>query len=305
MLILIAGISGTMGQLLAHEALKRGHKLRGLGRSKSKLPENIQNDARIEFVETASYFDDDVLEQACRGCDAVICAYGVVPTLQLEGQLFLLRAAERAGVDKFVSASWNADYRKLQLGDMETYDPYMCFRAQAQLESAINPLYLFVGAFAETLFQSYHPDTVNVSWWLNERREVHTWGTGDELLTVTPMRDSAAYTICLLEREDAAEGGDWLLYSFQCSIRQAAVIFEKATGQPKEIVIKGSIGDLEKMEAKERANGSKLNYWEYMISTYWVNLLSGKFEWGADSQNDEFPDECRTSLESWFIANVK
>jgi hypothetical protein len=302
MLILIAGITGTMGRLLTHEALERGHRVRGLGRSKAKLPEHMKSDYRIEFVETASYFDDDILVQACMGCDAVICAYGIVPQLQLEGQLFLLRAAEKANIKKFVTACWNGDYRRLKLGDMESYDPLMCLRAQTPLETTIKPIYIFIGVFAETMFARYHPEAVETAWWLSDRREVITWGTGDEQLTITPMRDSAAYTIHLLEREYAENGGDWYLYSWRTSFREASRVFTKVTGKPKEVKIEGSLDDLVALEAEQRAKGSKLNYWTYLGLTYFKNLLTGRLEGATDERNSEFPDECRTSMESWFAA---
>jgi hypothetical protein len=54
---------------------------------------------RLEmFVESNNYYDTSALEQACQGVDAVICAYGGLPELALDGQLLLLRACERAGI---------------------------------------------------------------------------------------------------------------------------------------------------------------------------------------------------------------
>lgn len=305
MLVLIAGITGTMGVLLTGEALKRGHKIRGITRSKSKVPEALQNSSRIEILETPNYFDEDALEKACAGCDAIICAYPIVPRMQLEAQLFLLRAAERAGVKKFVAATWNGDFRRLQLGDMESYDPLICLRTQAALQTTIKPNYVFIGVFAETMFARYHPDSVEETWWMHDRKEVKTWGTGDEPLTVTPQRDAAAYTIHLIERDDAAQGGDWYLYSWRCSLREAAKVFVRATGLPKEIAIQGPVEDLVAMEKDRRAKGSKLNYWEYLGLTYWVNLLTNKLEGAEDDRNEEFPEDCRTDMGEWFVGLSK
>lgn len=97
MLILIAGITGNIGQKAAQAGLERGHQIRGLGRSPDKLDPEIH--ARLEsFVESKAYHDVSALDQACQGVDAVICAYGGMPELALDGQLLLLRAAERAGI---------------------------------------------------------------------------------------------------------------------------------------------------------------------------------------------------------------
>jgi uncharacterized protein YbjT (DUF2867 family) len=43
MLILIAGITGNIGQKLAIEAETRGHAVRGLGRNRNKLSRNVDD----------------------------------------------------------------------------------------------------------------------------------------------------------------------------------------------------------------------------------------------------------------------
>lgn len=97
MLILIAGITGNIGQKSARAGVERGHQIRGLGRSPEKLDRTIHS--KLEsFVQSKNYDDIDALEQAVQGVDAVICAYGGVPELALDGQLLLLRAADRAGI---------------------------------------------------------------------------------------------------------------------------------------------------------------------------------------------------------------
>lgn len=75
MLILIAGITGSMGTLLTYESLKRGHTMRGLGRDASRLSSDLKD--KIEFVEYKNYHDEEALDRACLGCDAVICAYAM------------------------------------------------------------------------------------------------------------------------------------------------------------------------------------------------------------------------------------
>lgn len=97
MLILIAGITGNVGKQAARAGLERGHQIRGLGRSPGKLDPALR--AGLEsFVESKTYYDIAALDEAVKGVDAVICAYGGMPELALDGQLLLLRAAERAGI---------------------------------------------------------------------------------------------------------------------------------------------------------------------------------------------------------------
>ncbi|KAL1960621.1 hypothetical protein VTO42DRAFT_7200 [Malbranchea cinnamomea] len=102
MLILIAGITGMVGQPCARAALARGHRVRGIGRNPNKLPAAIRD--RLEgFVTSSGIYDRAALEEATAGVDAVVCAYSFEPEIVLEGQLLLLRAAERAGVKVWTS----------------------------------------------------------------------------------------------------------------------------------------------------------------------------------------------------------
>ena len=64
--ILILGISGTTGKLVAAEAIKRGHKVVGIARN----PEKISIEG-AELVKGTPY-DSDTVQKAIAGCDAVI-----------------------------------------------------------------------------------------------------------------------------------------------------------------------------------------------------------------------------------------
>lgn len=107
MLILIPGVTGNLGQHLARAALDRDHQVRGLGRSPNKIDSTLQS--KLEsFVSMASYYDVQAIDTACHKVDAIVVAYSGKPELQLEGQLILLRAAERAGIEVYVTPLiWN------------------------------------------------------------------------------------------------------------------------------------------------------------------------------------------------------
>lgn len=302
MLILIAGITGSMGTLLTYESLKRGHTMRGLGRDASRLSSDLKD--KIEFVEYKNYHDEEALDRACLGCDAVICAYAMQSELQLEGQLFLLRAADRAGVKKFVADSWNGDYRTMSLGFQESYDPYIAFRAQSQLESKIKPIYMLTGCFAEVLLGTYHTNLESNPWKL-EKGELRIWGTGNETMAASPMPDAAGWTIRVLEREDAEEGGDWFVYSFRTSYRELAKVYGDVTGNHIEIITEGSLEELSKVERRERAAGDKTQFWEYLGWTYLKNMLGGVFDSATDEHNAEFPPESRTSIEDFVKQQLR
>lgn len=141
MLVLVAGATGNIGKHLIDSVADRGHQVRALGRNPSKLPQEKLK--RLEsFVSSKAYYDVDALDYACTGVDAVIIAYGPLPELQLEGQLMLIRATERAGVTRVIAASWTYDWSNMPLGLHESLDPYISLRNQVELSSTIKPIYI-------------------------------------------------------------------------------------------------------------------------------------------------------------------
>jgi putative NADH-flavin reductase len=76
MKILILGISGRTGKLVATEALKRGHKVMGIARDKSKVA--------VEGAEITSGtpYDYETVKKAIEGCDAVVSTLSSFPASQ-------------------------------------------------------------------------------------------------------------------------------------------------------------------------------------------------------------------------------
>lgn len=86
-----------VGQPCAEYAISKGHQVRGMGRDPAKVPASLRE--KLEgFVTSSGIYDIPALDKAVSGVDAIVCAYGFSPEVVLEGQLLLLRAAERAGV---------------------------------------------------------------------------------------------------------------------------------------------------------------------------------------------------------------
>jgi putative NADH-flavin reductase len=76
MRILILGITGRTGTLVAAEAIKRGHKIVGIARDKSKVKIN-----EAEIIEGTPY-DYETVAKAIIGCDSVISTLNIFPQTQ-------------------------------------------------------------------------------------------------------------------------------------------------------------------------------------------------------------------------------
>ncbi|KAH6669671.1 hypothetical protein F5X68DRAFT_249101 [Plectosphaerella plurivora] len=245
MLVLITGISGNLGQRLASAALARGLQVRGLGRN----PDNVSSEVREKlesFVKTEHYYDIPALDRAVTGVDAIISAYSPDPILDLDANLLLLRAAERAGVKVFVASSWNQDWSKNKYGDMEFYDSHIAFEHQAAMTSTIKPVYFITGMFAELLLTSFGPGNLKL---VDGHGEMSYYGNGNTVkIPWSTTDDIAAWTIETLINGEGVQDGKGGIFRFcsgQTTIEELAALYEKITGAKVDIIRRGSLEDLE------------------------------------------------------------
>jgi putative NADH-flavin reductase len=73
MKILILGITGRTGSLVAEEALKRGHKVVGIARDKNRVKVT-----GAEIIEGTPY-DYETVKKAIEGCESVISTLNIFP----------------------------------------------------------------------------------------------------------------------------------------------------------------------------------------------------------------------------------
>jgi putative NADH-flavin reductase len=76
MKLLILGITGRTGKLVAEEAIKRGHKVVGIARDPAKL---TLHEAEIL---AGTPYDFETVQRAIGGCDAVISTLNIFPETQ-------------------------------------------------------------------------------------------------------------------------------------------------------------------------------------------------------------------------------
>lgn len=276
MLVLIAGITGSLGQRLAHVALSRGLSVRGLGRTPDKLTTEIANQLEA-FVQSTSYYDISALQTAVTGVDAVINAYAPTPVLDLDGHLLLIRAAERAGVRIFIASSWSRDWTNIKFGDFEHYNNHIAFEHQIATTSAIKPVYILSGLFANLLFTEYGPggfdtsgNAIKIRFWGSEATDKFPWSTQD---------DAAEWTIDILlygKGVQSGNGGFFKIFSGVTTVKELAEVYQKVFDIQVEIVCEGSIKNLEQRLVRLR-NTDKNGYFRYMVEA--AALLASKGLW--------------------------
>ncbi|KAF2754218.1 NAD(P)-binding protein [Pseudovirgaria hyperparasitica] len=293
MLILIAGITGNIGQHAASYGLAQGHRIRGLSRSPAKLSPTIHSQLE-SFVTSTSYHDIAALETAVAGVDAIICAYAGMPELHLDGQLLLLRAAERAGVTRFLTASWNYDWRKIRFGEDEpVYDAAIAFHKCAEITSSIRPLYILSGMLAEVFFGTEGQTGFTTEFeggvigWEDGRRVMNVWGTGDEDWFFTTEEDAGKWGVEVVTGPRAEEGGFVSVCSWVSSLNELVERYQKVRNIEVVVRKKGSVAELEALAEKKKEIGGRRGFWDW--HRLWFHLFCVKGIWNLTSlQNDQF-----------------
>jgi nucleoside-diphosphate-sugar epimerase len=297
MLVLIAGITGSLGQRLAKAALSRGLSVRGLGRTPDKLPTQLSREIE-SFVQSTTHYDIAALDKAVSGVDAVINAYAPTPVLDLDGHLLLIRAAERANVKVFVASSWSRDWTNLKFGDFEHYNNHLAFEHQVATTSTIKPVYILSGLFADLLFTPYGPGGFDTSAAVPKMR---FWGSGiTDKWPWSTQDDAAEWTIDILlhgEGVQAGKGGFFKICSGVTTVAELATLYQKVFEVEVEVVREGSVEDLEATLAKLRKE-DRAGYFGYMFEAAAVLASKGLWENKDVTVLGQFRKP--TSLEQYF-----
>ncbi|KAM0324616.1 hypothetical protein ACHAQA_008005 [Verticillium albo-atrum] len=303
MLVLIAGVSGNLGQHLARAALARGLQVRGLGRNPESLGPELLNSLE-SFVKTDSYYDIPAIEKAMSGVDSVISAYSPSPILDLDGNLLLLRAAERAQIKVFVASSWNNDWTNIKHGDFEMYDAHIAFEKHAALSSPINPVYFFTGVFTDILYSPYGPGGFELT---DGKAKMSYWGNGNTVkYPWSTTEDIAAWTIEILLNGDGVQegkGGFFRVCSGENTVEELAAIYEESTGTAVEVTRRGSLDELEAEVAHDRKTKARDAWFEYLPKA--AVLLGNKGSWTWKQRENLDHAKVPTSLKLWLETQRK
>jgi hypothetical protein len=311
MLILIPGATGRLGVFLVHSAIRRGHRVRALGRSASKMPQDLR-DQLESFVEITGFSDTVGFDKGCAGVDAVVVAWNEDPRLVLEGQLALLRAAERHGIKRFHALSWNTDWEDMPLGVIESYDPMICFARQALLTSSIKPLYTFCGVLAMTLFGvpgagSLEGDT---GLWIRKdggERVMNVVGAGTTPTPFSVEGDVADFSIALTTSDEAEKGGYFRFCSDEFSLKDLRVTYERVRGKSCSINHVMDVDTCKQIIKQAREDAVKagelhMRFKNIVGLVYAVFMDEGSYNIHPVDA-DRFPDVPKTTLEAYMRAN--
>jgi uncharacterized protein YbjT (DUF2867 family) len=139
---LVAGATGYLGGFVAREFAERGCCVRALARSPEKL-ESIRDE--LDEVVTGEVTQPETLNGICAGIDVVFSSIGITKQkgkltfkdVDYQGNLNLLREAQKAGVRKFIYVSVYNGPELVHLDIVKAHEDFVAELAASGLDYAV------------------------------------------------------------------------------------------------------------------------------------------------------------------------
>jgi uncharacterized protein YbjT (DUF2867 family) len=289
--ILVAGAIGDLGTRITRALVARGAHVRALVRHDA--PDADLDRVRALGAEpvTADVSDVTSVATAVRGADCVVSVLNGLREVILDRQSVLLDAAVAAGVPRFISSDYSADFTKSAPGANRNLDLRREFMGRAD-RAPIRVTSILNGAFMDLLGAEMPIIQPRI-------RRVLFWGDADQPLDFTTKDDVAAYTAAAALDDTTPRilriAGDTL------SVRDLTGTLTQTTGRHYRPLRAGSVGSLSLLIGLVRSltpeRGAAFPVWQGM--QYTRDMFEGRVRLtGLD--NDRYADLSWTSVHDKF-----
>ncbi len=184
--VAIAGGSGDLGCRIVKALVGAGAVVRSLVRPDVRPAERSRLEALGAQIVAADPLDIEAMRTACLGTVCVVSALNGLGDVMLTRQTVLLDAAVSAGVSRFISSDFAADFTKTRPGENRNFDFRREFRARADA-SPMAVTSILNGAFMDMLGHEMPLLQPSI-------RRVLYWHNADQPLDFTTKDNVAAYT---------------------------------------------------------------------------------------------------------------
>ena len=233
-MILVTGATGTVGQALLPKLLDRDDDVRVMVRDPRGLG-RMRVEVRLALGDLGDLSDRRLVRQALRGVDTVIHLAAAIrdqPHASVEelnglATARLLRAAERAGVERFVffSALNASEFQRTRF-----------FRAKALAEQAIFESELATTVLAPSIVYDRDDPWVTIQRRLALLPAIPVSGDGDSEFQPIWAGDVADCTLAALERDDGAKSRYELAGPECLTYDQIARLIARTSGRDRPLV---------------------------------------------------------------------
>ena len=291
--IVLAGAGGDLGTRIAKALIARGAAVHALVRHGSSAAERDRLTGMGAVTLPADASDIGSVAAACSGAACVVSALNGLREVIVERQGVLLDGAVQAGVPRFISSDYSADFTKTRPGDNRNLDLRREFMARADAVAARAPIQvtsILNGAFMDMLRAEMPIIQPRI------HRVLH-WGSADQPLNFTIKDDVGAYVSAAALDDGAPRilriAGDTL------SARDIAAAMGVATGEPYRTLRMGGIGSLGVLIrlAKLVAPQPQAAFPPWQGMQYMRDMFSGRGQL-EPLDNDRYPGLRWTSVRS-------
>jgi uncharacterized protein YbjT (DUF2867 family) len=292
-IIVLAGAAGDLGARIAKALVGRNAAVHALVRNDVSAADRNRVSALGLTVTPADIGDADSVAGACEGAACVVSALNGLHEVIVDRQGVLLDAAVQAGVPRFISSDYSADFTRTQPGGNRNLDLRREFMARAD-RAPIRVTSILNGAFMDMLGAEMPVIQPAI-------RRVLYWGSADQPLDFTTKDDVATYTAAAALDEAAPRvlriAGD------SVSARSIAQVMTEVTGKRYRTLWAGSIGSLGVLIRLARAvapqPGATFPAWQGM--QYMRDMFGGRAKLHP-LDNDRYPGLRWTSVREHLAA---
>ena len=286
--IVVAGATGNLGKRIVKALLQRGAEVTALVRTGSAEEKVNGLKALGGVVEMLDVTDVEQVAKICAGAGCVVSAVAGLRDVIVDGQNFLLSAAIRAAVPRFIPSDFSTDFTELPEGENRNFDLRREFHKV--LDAApIASTAIFNGAFAEIL--NYNIPVLDF-----KKKTVGYWDNPNHRLDFTTMDDTAAYTAAAAL--DPTTPRALRIASFQLTPNDLVKFASQTFQTPWELVRMGTVEELRAQNKAARAanpEGENELYSRWQQGQYMQSMFSTTH---ASLDNDGYPDLKWTQLEA-------
>ncbi len=183
--IVLAGAAADLGTRIAKALVARGAAVRALVRVEVSAGDRDRLTGMGAIVAPAAVSDIGSVAAACAGAACVVSALNGLHDVIVDRQGVLLDGAVKAGVPRFISSDYSADFTKTRPGDNRNFDLRREFMARAD-RAPIKVTSILSGAFMDMLGAEMPIVQPRI-------HRVLYWGDVNQPLDFTTKNDVAAY----------------------------------------------------------------------------------------------------------------
>lgn len=285
--IFVAGATGLLGGQIVQALLDQGVPVRALVRpgtsEETKSSLTALRAGGLELVEGDITDPAEQLAEAVGNATTVISAVQGGPEVIVDGQANLVRAAEKAGAQRFIPSDFAIDVTKLDDGDNFMID-WRRQAAAARVGTRLEVVSVLNGAFYEVMtgFMGL------INW---EQGTLSHWGDPDQPLDLTSVADTAAYTAAVAL--DTAATGTLRFAGEVMSMRQFHDAVQRGSGRTLRLRHLGTADDLRAEITRQAALTD--NPFDYVALQYQWCMVSGKAKFDS-LDNARYPQITPLSL---------